>query len=230
MLSQLTPSPDPTVTVTETVVVTPPVPAVNIQVPPDGWDWWHDVVWGDFGGAAFGIIGALAAAVIGSWLVNRGARLARQEEHRQLVAQEYADVARQLSKELTPTALVEDRWAHTLDRFETLSGRIVRQYSKDPDHKKFAMWIMVKAQPIGLRLEPIRLAFRDMEAIQKDLNSLREMLHELSADLLVIEHTTLEWMMRKPADWEPDTSAREALERVKKLLANSTSHEVRTPD
>jgi hypothetical protein len=44
-------------------------------------------------------------------------------------------------------------------------------------------------------------------------------LTEISTDLRVIEHTTLEWM-NSPRDWKADLSTREAHERVKKLMSD----------
>lgn len=217
VLSQLTPSPAPVVTVTETVIATPPAPIINVQVPPDGWDWWHDVFWGDFGGAVFGVIGALAAAWYGTRLMSRADRRAREEESRRLVAAEYADAARRLSKDLNIAAFADGTYQDALERFEVLTGRLVRQYSDNPDHKRFATWTAVRGQPVGIRLEPLRWALSDTLTAEK-LTEIKRSLSEISTDLRVIEHTALEWL-RDPRNWKPDMSAREAHDQVKRMLS-----------
>lgn len=253
MLNRLTPTPVPTIT--ETVLVTPPPPVINVQIPPDTFDFWQDVVLtGDFVGAVFGVFGALFAA----WLVIRADRGTRNEELRRNLALDYANAARQLSKQLQlpPLEAFGKPLEEILEAFELITGRIVRRYSRrsplsrparwimarfrrHAGHSDFGIWIMLHGSTIGVRLEPIKWASRSVRDLATRINSsndssieereklankarqVREQLSEISTDLRVIEHTALEWM-NAPRTWRPDRSTREAHERVKELMSNSS--------
>lgn len=243
MLQSFEPQPTPPATVTQTVIVTPPAPVVNVQVPPDDWSWWQDVIWGDFGGAAFGVLGALAAAWYASRLMARADRRARDEEHRRTIALQYADAARRLSKAITELAgqvllpepdhrVIED----ALEQFNLLTGRIVRLYSNYPVRGrafKTYKWVMARlpgpirrditspherfALWVAIIGQPIDL-FLDVHFMTvTEPRELVNKLRAMSADVKDIEHTTLEWL-RAPNEWKPDRSTREMHERVQKLL------------
>ncbi|MGW5259670.1 hypothetical protein ACWEQG_01765 [Microbispora sp. NPDC004025] len=87
-----TPSPVPTVTVTQTVPIftTAPTPVITVVPPPDGIDFWKDIVWGDFGGAIVGAVLAIAGSVAVTVYLIRKEREAREaaDEHERQVREE----------------------------------------------------------------------------------------------------------------------------------------------
>lgn len=209
---------------TETVTVTPPPLVVNVPVPPDTFDFWHDIILtGDFFGAVLAVLGGIAAGVVASRMVVRADRQAREEDNRRTLALEFADAARALSKQLFRDAKPEVQ-ADALERYELLVGRLVRLYAQHPQYDRYARWLSANATSVGVALMPMRWAMREPSQTHSETRKIDDELNEFQADLRVIEHTTLEWI-RLPDSWKPDESARLILEGFKKLRSRDVGDE-----
>ncbi|WP_103964855.1 hypothetical protein [Nonomuraea solani] len=141
MITQLTPSPAPTITVTETVIVTPPAPIVNVQAPSDSFDFWHDIFFGDFGGALVGaVIGVTGAMTAAIYVVQRDRRMRREEIFRAAVERYRAAISR----------LVEALRRRNVDKLREGMAEAARllsdqtgilHYRIDRNQKEFVLWL-----------------------------------------------------------------------------------------
>ncbi|MFG1879297.1 hypothetical protein ACGFIV_31085 [Sphaerisporangium sp. NPDC049003] len=251
--------PTVTITQTVTVPTSVPTPVITIAPPSEGIDWWKDVVWGDFGGGVLGVLGGLLAAwlVIRAERGSRKEEIRRTlaldyaNAARRLSKQLGLPIQEGFEDALESFELLTGRIVRLYSKrsgFLRPIRWIMARFHRHVGHSDFAIWVMLKGSPIGTRFEPLRWAINDLEGQVAEMNrsgslgrdkpenvveSIRQIqgkISEISTDLRVIEHTTLEWM-RSPRDWEPDLRARESLERVKKLISGPgvTPQEEPTP-